>query len=65
MRRARLVPLFLDCVALRGHSDIVISLLGAGADTSIKNSDGKTALDVAPHEGLKTILRDWPSLGEV
>ena len=57
MRGARLVPLILDCEASKGRTEIVKALLAAGADKTIKNKDGKTALDVAKKEEIKALLR--------
>ena len=49
------MPLILDCVAAQGHTEIVTALLAAGAEKTIKNNDGKTALDVANKE-IKALL---------
>ena len=62
MRGARLVRLFLDCVADRGHTETVRALLEAGADRTLKTTSGKTALDLADmlgHEATKELLRSW------
>ena len=59
MRGARLVRLFLDCVAVSGQTETVQALLEAGADRTIKNNRGRTALDYADNEATKKLLRDW------
>ena len=51
------MPFVLDCVALFGHTEIVTALLAAGADKTIKNSDGNTALNYADEEEIKALLR--------
>ena len=55
--------LFLDCVASRGHAQTVELLIAKGADKSIKNKEGMTALGLADKEEVKGLLR-WkpPSL---
>ena len=59
MRLARLVRVFLDCVAFYDHlydqTQIVEALLKGGADKSIKNNEGKTALDLAERAGSDEI----------
>lgn len=40
-----------------GNEGVVKVLLGAGADKSLKNSDGKTALDFARSEGHSTTAK--------
>ena len=59
MRGARLVRLFLDCVAYNRHTETVRALLQAGADKTIKNNFGETALDYADDEATKELLRSW------
>ena len=59
MRGARLVRLFLDCVAVKGHTETVRALLEAGADRTLKNNHGNTALNYAHKEATRTLLRDW------
>ena len=63
MRGARLVRLFLDCVAFQGHTETVRALLEAGADRTLKFTEGpyegKTALDCARDEATKELLRSW------
>ena len=59
MRGAPLVRLFLDCVANGGHTEIVRALLEAGADRTIKNNSGETALNWASNDATKKLLRDW------
>ena len=44
MRGARLVRLFLDCVADRGHAEIVNALITSGADVNAADNDGWTPL---------------------
>ena len=41
----------LQLAALNGHMDIVSILLNKGANSSILNTEGKTALDIAREEG--------------
>ena len=57
MRGARLVPLILDCVARGGHTEIVKVLLAAGADKTITDEAGRTALDWAKTEEIKALLQ--------
>ena len=42
-------PLF--AASAEGHADIIEELLGAGADASVKSSDGRTCLDIAMANG--------------
>ena len=51
------MPLILDCVVDEGHTEIVKALLAAGADKSLKDINGKTALDWAKKEEIKALLR--------
>ncbi len=44
MRGARLVPLFLDCLAKKGHTEIVKALLAGGANVNAADKDGGTPL---------------------
>jgi len=41
-----------------GHSEVVRFLLSKGANTSLKNKDGKTALDEAQNREVRQILTD-------
>ena len=59
MRGAQLARLFLDCVAYQGHTETVRALLEAGADRTLKDNIGKTALDRARDEATKELLRSW------
>jgi len=45
----------LHLAALNGHLDIVSILLNKGASSSIRNREGKTALDIAREEGQERI----------
>ena len=56
MRGARLVPLILDCVAEKGHTEVVKALLAAGADKTLEDKRGTTALGWAKGE-CKALLR--------
>ena len=47
MRGARLVRLFLDCVAREGHVEIVNALLAAGANANAAKDNGHTVLMTA------------------
>ena len=51
------MPLFLDCVVGMGHKMVVKMLLAAGADKSLKDKKGETALDVTDSEEIKALLR--------
>ncbi len=42
--------------SLKGHKDIVVALLNAGANIKLKASDGKTALDYAREVGQAAIV---------
>ena len=44
MRDARLVPVFLDCVAEEGATEAVKALLAAGANANAADKDGQTPL---------------------
>ena len=57
MRGARLVPLVLDCVADRRHTEVVKALLAAGADKTMKTERGRTAFDYARTEEIKALLQ--------
>ena len=57
MRGARLVPLILDCVAANDRTEIVKVLLAAGADKTLKDNHGFTALVDARKEEIKALLR--------
>ena len=46
----------LICAAFNGHEGCVRLLVEAGADRSIKDNGGKTALDYAKTEAIKAIL---------
>jgi len=39
-----------------GHPDVVAYLLTAGADRTLTDSDGKTALDIAQEKNDKRVL---------
>ena len=47
----------LMCAAYNSHEGCVRLLVEAGADRSIKDNEGKTALDWAKTEAIKAILR--------
>lgn len=47
-------PLHLACE--NGHLNVVTVLLMHGADKSIKNKNGKTALDIAKEKEFQTIV---------
>ena len=44
MRGARLVPLILDCVVEKGHTEIVKALLAAGGNVNAADKRGETPL---------------------
>ena len=44
MRGARLLPLILDCVAVKGHPEVVKALLAAGANVNAADPVGSTPL---------------------
>ena len=44
--------------ALEGNTDIVKALVDAGADITIKNKNGKTALDCAKSDEIRKILQN-------
>ncbi|XP_053186704.1 oxysterol-binding protein-related protein 1-like [Scomber japonicus] len=46
----------LHCAAYRGQKKCIIKLLKSGADPSIKNNNGQTALDLVRTDELKQIL---------
>lgn len=50
----------LHCAAYRGHKVIAVTLLQHGADTTIKNSNGKTPLDLATNKKMKQLLDVQP-----
>lgn len=47
----------LHYAASCGHKDTLELLLGQGADRSIANSDGETALDIAYDDSIEALLR--------
>ena len=47
----------LMVAAGKGRIDAVKALIEAGADVNAKNSEGKTALDVAKSDEVKAILQ--------
>ncbi len=47
----------LMMAAMEGHVDVVRDLIAAGADTTLKNKDGKAALDYAATEEIKALLK--------
>uniref|UniRef100_A0A8D8Q1C1 Oxysterol-binding protein-related protein 1 n=1 Tax=Cacopsylla melanoneura TaxID=428564 RepID=A0A8D8Q1C1_9HEMI len=50
----------LHCAAYRGHKEAAILLLQNGINTSIKNSRGQSALDLAKDEHTKQVLSVQP-----
>lgn len=50
----------LHCAAYRGHKVIAVTLLQHGADTTIRNSNGQTALDIAANKKMKQLLDVQP-----
>lgn len=50
----------LHCAAYRGHKVIAVTLLQHGADTTIKNSSGQTALDLSANKKMKQLLDVQP-----
>jgi ankyrin repeat protein len=40
----------------RGHAEIVKRLIAAGADTRLRDGEGKTALDLASDDAVKLAL---------
>lgn len=48
----------LILASMWGHSEVVRFLLTKGADTSLKNKDGMTALDEAQNREIRQILTD-------
>ena len=46
----------LQRASLYGHLEVIIALLAAGADKTIKNEDGKTPHDVAEDQDCKYAL---------
>jgi hypothetical protein len=46
----------LHCASYRGHKDVVVRLLQHGADASIPNNGGRTPLDVAMNDVMRTLL---------
>ncbi|XP_059490277.1 osteoclast-stimulating factor 1-like [Neocloeon triangulifer] len=47
----------LHSAASKGHLDVVNLLLEIGADTSLKNTDGLTALDLASTNAIKSVIQ--------
>jgi ankyrin repeat protein len=43
--------------ALNGHAGIVSLLLGRGADVSVRDNEGKSALDYASTEEVRSVLK--------
>lgn len=50
----------LHCAAYRGHKVIAVTLLQHGADTTIKNSNGQIALELACNKKMKQLLDVQP-----
>lgn len=50
----------LHCASYRGHKEVAILLLQNGIDTSIKNSRGQLAVDIAKDEQTKQVLSVQP-----
>jgi len=48
----------LILASMWGHAEVVSFLMSKGADVSIKNKDGKTALDEAKNSQIRQLLRD-------
>jgi hypothetical protein len=47
----------LHIAALLGSTEMVETLLAAGAETGVRNHDGETALDAARRAGRKKVIR--------
>eukprot|EP01134_Creolimax_fragrantissima_P007888 CFRG7888T1 len=47
----------LHCAANRGHEGVVVGLLQSGADTNLRNNNGKTAAEIANTDRLRTLLQ--------
>ncbi|XP_068736521.1 oxysterol-binding protein-related protein 1-like [Montipora capricornis] len=50
----------LHCAAYRGHKVIAVTLLQHGADTTLRNANGQTALDLASNKKMKQLLDVQP-----
>lgn len=50
----------LHCAAYRGHKVIAVTLLQHGADTTIRNSNGQLALELASNKKMKQLLDVQP-----
>ena len=50
----------LHCASYRGHVDVVNYLIQKKVDKTVKNSVGKTAVDIAKNDGIKVLIETPP-----